>query len=71
MYSASIRERAPAPATARDNAPPTWRSSTITNGEPDSWPATSTMASIASAVSPSISAWSPMPGMGSSGSMCR
>ena len=59
---------APWPGVARCSAPPPWRNSTISSGEPEPGPATAISAWTASAGSWAISAVSPTDGIGSSGS---
>ena len=59
---------APWPGVARSSAPPPWRNSTISSGEPEPGPATAISAWTASAGSAEISAVAPTDGIGSSGS---
>ena len=61
--------RAPPSGSGRPSAPPRWRSSLSSSGEPEPGPATLAKASIASSGSSRIVRPSPSPGTGFSGSM--
>ena len=70
MQSPCSVSAAPWSGAERPTAPPRWRSSTLSSGEPESGPAAATSASIVSAVTVSTMPPSPLPGTGPGGSMC-